>query len=125
MTKYFLFLFLISCSFKNDQEKTNVINLTKVFGSYRLKYYPKLSDWDYNNIEREELLIIRKDSTYTLERIHPQGTFAILPVNGKWRIIDSKLELDSKRIFEIGNEYLTEPICEERDDLSNIHWYKE
>lgn len=120
-----LIITLFACS---EQVSMDINKIENIEGKYRLSYYPEAeleTTWDYNKIQREELLTIKNDSTFVLERIHPQGGFEIVPMDGTWKIIESKLVLNSTRIFDIGNEYIKETKCSERDDLSNIHWKKE
>ncbi len=45
--------------------------------------------------EFEELLNIRKDSTYLLLHLKPQGGFEVLPDSGKWEIKKEKIILHS------------------------------
>jgi hypothetical protein len=103
-----------------------------IVGSYRLKYYPEIdngTDWDYDQIQREELMKLNADSSYTIERIYPQGGFEILPDSGTWKTQDDLLLLHSKKLdnirsFECTKDGIVEPKCA-REDLSNILWHKE
>ncbi len=102
-------------------------------GHYRLKYYPDFkskSGWDEKQIQREELLTIRADSTYKIERIYPQGGFEVIPDTGKWLKRNTSVILSSsvylkERTFLAKTGGLSEPKCAERKDLSNVLWSKE
>lgn len=103
-----------------------------IVGSYRLKYYPEINNgtgWDYDQIQREELMKLSADSSYTIERIYPKRSFEILLDSGTWKINDDLLLLHSNnlnniRSFECAKDGFIEPKCA-REDLSNILWHKE
>lgn len=122
--KYFLSLILLA--FFQVQQG----NDTNVTGQYRLKYSPKThtsSGWDIHSVILEELLTLREDSIFVIERIRPQGGFEVLPQTGHWQIKNNVLVLTGDRyprFFEKAAHGLREPNCE-RAELRNVLWRKE
>lgn len=104
-----------------------------ISGSYRLKYYPKINNktgWDYNQIQREELITINSNNNYKIEHIYPLGGFEIVPDTGKCEINNDTILLESyldkhTRTFKITANGLMEQNCQERGDLCNIILIKE
>lgn len=101
-----------------------------ISGHYRLAFYPQVhsrSGWDVDLRQLEELLTLKDDSTYLIERIRPQGGFELLPRTGQWKIKDCVLLLKDEsatRYFIFEKDGLREPRCA-RKDLRKVTWKKE
>jgi len=93
-------------------------------GHYVMRYALERG-WDYQQINREESIHIREDSTYYWELLRPQGTFEVRPEAGRLRFSQDTVYLESGRGFVFRGGQLFSISNPDRPELNEVPWFRE